>query len=115
MAKNAHQPIPIAALHLTHEVPLELRQAPVRKIKRYRDARDAVRRKPLLSQPTMRTKADPAGRELAVQALDRPLELGARNGQLEIAETQAEQLFVGQRLPRVCAGASTAPLRFRSL
>ncbi len=72
------------------------------------DPGDPVRREPFLGQPAMRPKSYPLELELAVQTPDGLLQFRAANGQFQIAETQAEQLIVGQRLPGMARCASQA-------
>ena len=110
VAQDAHQPVAIAALDLAHEAPFDARKALMRQVERHRDAGDAVRREPLLCEPAVGPKADTAGGELVVQPSDRPLELRARDGELQVAETQAQELVVGERLPCIARGrAAPAP------
>src|SRR6185437_10407604 len=57
VTQNTHQPVAIAAFHFAHEATLETYQSGVSQIERDGDARDAIRREPLLRQPAMRSKA----------------------------------------------------------
>jgi hypothetical protein len=101
VAQNAHQPIAVAALDLAHQAPLDAHQAPMRQIERNRDTRNSIGREPFGRQPAMRLEADAARRQFAMQALDRLREVSALDGELQVAESQAEQLLVRQRLPHI--------------
>src|SRR3984957_4951602 len=99
MAQDAHQPIAVAALHFAHEAAFDAHQPPVGEVERNRDSRYAVGREPFLRKPAMRAKADPALLQFAVQALDGILEIRAPDRELQVAETQAQQLVVAEGLP----------------
>ncbi len=108
VAKDAHQPTAVATLGLTHDPALQSLEPRMREIERNGDARHAVRRKPLLRQPDVRAEIQSPTFEFAVEARDVPLQRGAIDGQLQIAETQGQQCFVGQASPRL---RLTAPLQ----
>src|SRR5580704_4405352 len=55
VSQNAHQPVAVAAFYLAGHLALEAQQARMSEIKRYRDTRNPVRRKPLFGQPHVRT------------------------------------------------------------
>src|SRR5882757_957481 len=99
VAQNAHEPVAIAALYFAHESALDADQALVSEVERYGDSWNAVGRKPLLSEPAMRAKAHASHRQFAIKTLDGALQLGALNGQLQIAEAQVQELIVRQLLP----------------
>ena len=50
----------------------------------------------------------PAQRQLAVQALDGRLQFGALNAKLQVAESQTQELIVGQPFPGNAARAAAA-------
>ena len=71
----------------------------MREVKRDRDARDAVRREPFVGEPVVRPEHETAGGELGVELRDARLEIGAGDGQPEIAHADLEQLLVAERRP----------------
>src|SRR6185437_12434362 len=74
VAQNAHEPACIAAFDLAHDAALEALEARMRKVERYRDAGDAVRREPLFRQPHVRLEVESSGLELRVEAPHTALE-----------------------------------------
>ena len=89
----------IAAFDLEHLRELELREPRMREVERDGDAGDAVRREPLVRQPVVRPERQAARVELGVELRDARLELGALDGQPEIAHPDLEQLLVAERRP----------------
>jgi len=88
--QDAHQPVAIAAFDLTHEPPFEAYQSPVRQVEGNGDPGDAVRGKPLLRQPTMRSETDAARRQFPVQPVDRLFEIRSLDGELQITESERQ-------------------------
>src|SRR5689334_2437096 len=68
--QDAHALLVGAALDLEHLAAFELHQARVCEVERDRDARDAVRREPLLGEPNVRFEANSARIQLAVELFD---------------------------------------------
>ena len=98
--QNAHEPVDVAAFDLARHLALQAHEPRVRQIERHGDTRHAVGGKPFLSKPDMRAKANAALVELAVEAIDVPLERRAMQVQLQIAHAQSQQLLIVQARPR---------------
>src|SRR5262249_41687229 len=82
-----------------HLLSFELHQARVSEVKRDRDARHAIRRKPLFGQPNMRFETDSTGVQLAVKPLDVGLEKRPLDFDREVADAQVKQLLIAETMP----------------
>src|SRR6202789_1100813 len=91
----------VAALPFTHEPPFDAHQPAVREIERNGYPRYPIGREPFLCKPAMRPKSYPPLFQLAVQTQDGALQFRPWDGELQVAETQAEQWIVGQRFPGI--------------
>jgi hypothetical protein len=69
-------------------------------VKRDRDPRDVIRRKPVIRQPKVRPKAESTVFELPIELLDPCLKLGPLNPHIEITHPQIEELLIGPIRPR---------------
>ncbi len=88
---DAVTPFPVAAFHLAHHLPLQLKQARVREIEGHGEAGDAVRRKPLGRQPHARPESQAAPFELPVQPLDVEPQRATSKTQPEAAESEVQE------------------------
>src|SRR3954447_11119211 len=99
MAENAHAFRPGAAFNVEDFLLLQLHQAWMCQKKRERDAGCAVRAEPFAGNPGMWADPQVSLLQLLMERLEAVLEPSAFNFDLEIAETQLEQLLVGQEGP----------------
>src|SRR5262249_2583247 len=77
VAQDLHAPLVVAALHFEHLALFELFEPRVRQIERNGDAPNAVRGKPFVREPEMRTEHELSLRELVVQLVDARFERAA--------------------------------------
>src|ERR1043165_3617904 len=88
--QDAHALLVGAALDFQHLAAFELHQPRVRQVERDRDARHAVRRKPLLGQPNVWFEANSAGIQLAVEPFYVGFEKRAFDFYRQVADAQIE-------------------------
>ena len=100
VAQDAHRAFGAAAFDVAHHAALEPLEARMREIERHGDAGHAVGRKPFFRQPHVRTKTDLALVELAIQAAHAFGHGRTFDLEFQIAEAQAQQLFIGHARPR---------------
>src|SRR5690242_353381 len=99
VTENLHAPFLGAALHLEHLVQLEPPEARVRQVEGHCDARNAVRREPLVRDPEVRLEAQPVPAQLAAQPGDALLQRTGAQRKSQIAQPHVEQLLVGELRP----------------
>src|SRR5262249_56357 len=99
--QQSQAPEPITAVDVAHEAPFELAQPRVRNEERNRDARRAVRRKPLFRQPHVRAKVEAATLEFRIKRLALGPKHWVVDTQLEIAKAQFEQRVVVELRPPI--------------
>src|SRR5687768_5010531 len=99
MPENAHAPFHLAAFDLEHLIQFQFGKARMGQIERNGDSGHAIRRKPFLRQPKMRSEAQSSFVQLSVQLRDTLFKGTSFELQMEIAEAEIKQLLVGPRRP----------------
>src|SRR5688500_10961836 len=103
------------AFDVEHLIALEPSQPRVGEVERHGEARHAAGREPLIRQPHVRLEHDRAGVELLVELRDAPLEPRAFDRHPEILESDLEQTFFAETLPRESRGHGVGKRDDRSL